>query len=285
MTPTGFLSDEPIGTHFIDNGDIRPIDELADRTSKVMGFVYEVVRIIDGVPLFLEEHAARLVRSARLTDTHLKVPAEHLSDFIGELVRHTGLTTGNVKVALGGGNPSEDVCLISFIASRYPADAMYQNGVSVGIFSGERHNPTVKQYNPELRRRLRTKLEKSGHHDLLLESADRFLTEGSKHNVFLVDHDTLITPPENDVLPGITRMKVIQIAARLDIPLIETRVHRRDLGGFDAAFLTGTSAKLLPIHTIDGRSFRVDHPQVRRLMAEYDRLIDEYVRNCRAASS
>ena len=284
MTPNPPLPDEPIGACFIDGGDFRPMSELAARYAELDGFVYEVVRIISGVPLFLEDHAARLSRSARLSGRHTGVPIEHLSDFILELIERTGSTAGNVKISLGGGS-SEQLCLVSFIKSRYPDDAMYRSGVSVGIFPGERRDPTVKRHNPELRRRLTAELTKSGHYDLLLESGARFLTEGSKTNIFFVHDDALLTPRSEDVLPGITRLKVVEIARRLDIPLTEARVHRHELPGFDAVFLTGTSAKILPVSSIDGRPFRVDHPLVRRLMAAYDRLIDEYVQTTRAATA
>lgn len=285
MTPSAPLPDEPIGTHFIDTGALRPIDELADRFAELTGFVYEVVRIIDGVPLFLEEHAARLFRSAQLTGAHDAVPVHRLAGFIDALIEQNGLTAGNVKAALGVGGSSEGVCLVSFIVSRYPETSLYRDGVTIGIFHGERQNPTVKRHDLELRRRLRAELEGSGHYDLLMENAAGYLTEGSRTNVFFVDHDILVTPPEEDVLPGITRLKVIELAARASIPLTEKRIRREDLHLFDAAFLTGTSAKLLPVHVIDDHPLRVDHPLIRRLMADYDRLIDEYIETARAASA
>ena len=285
MTPSAPLHDEPIGAHFVDTGVLRPIDELADRFADITGFVYEVVRIIDGVPLFLEEHTARLLRSARLSGTHPGVEVGRLRDAIGKLVRQNSLSIGNVKVALGSDGSSKHACLVSFIVHRYPDEDMYTDGVSVGIFPGERRDPTVKRHNPELRKRLRAILERSGHYDLLLENSAPFLTEGSRTNVCFVDHEGLVTPPEEDVLPGITRLKVIEIAAECDIPVAESRIRREVLKSFDAAFLTGTSAKLLPIQAVNEVSFRVDHPLVRQLMADYDRLIDEYIQGFRAASA
>jgi len=285
MTPNPPLADLPVGACFIDGGEFRPIDELRERYAQFDGFVYEVVRIIDGVPLFLEEHTARLRRSALRSGIYAGMEASRLRVDIHRLVQRTGLTIGNVKIALGGGDPSGHACLASFIIHRYPDERMYANGVSVGIFPGERHDPTVKRHNPELRRRLRERLAKSGLYDLLLENSSLFLTEGSRTNVFFVDRDGLVTPPEEDVLPGITRLKVIEIATECDIPVAELKIRREVLKSFDAAFLTGTSAKLLPVTSINGRPFRVDHPLVRHLMAAYDRLIDEDIQKARAASA
>jgi hypothetical protein len=60
-------------------------------------------------------------------------------------------------------------------------------------------------------------------------------------------------------------------------------VGELSIGRFRALFLTGTSAKVLPIRSVEGLSFDVNHPLVRRLMASYDRLIESHLSD--AASS
>jgi branched-chain amino acid aminotransferase len=50
-----------------------------------------------------------------------------------------------------------------------------------------------------------------------------------------------------------------------------------ELSSADGAFLTGTSPKVLPIKTIDDFSFKTNYPEIRELMSDYDRLIQQYV--------
>jgi branched-chain amino acid aminotransferase len=79
-----------------------------------------------------------------------------------------------------------------------------------------------------------------------------FVSEGSGENVFVVQHDKLITNPlGNSVLPGITRDSVLQIARDLNIPIVEQVIPREMLYICDEAFFTGTAAEVTPIRSVD----------------------------------
>jgi len=79
-----------------------------------------------------------------------------------------------------------------------------------------------------------------------------FVSEGSGENVFVVQHDKLITNPMgNSVLPGITRDSVLQIARDLNIPIVEQAIPREMLYICDEAFFTGTAAEVTPIRSVD----------------------------------
>jgi branched-chain amino acid aminotransferase len=78
-------------------------------------------------------------------------------------------------------------------------------------------------------------------------------------------------------LIGITRQKTIQIAHELKITVAEREVDLNEMQHFDAAFITGTSPKILPIQKIDGFSFNPNNEIVRQLMKSYDDLIDGYL--------
>ncbi|MFZ1007396.1 MAG: branched-chain amino acid transaminase [Candidatus Sulfotelmatobacter sp.] len=79
-----------------------------------------------------------------------------------------------------------------------------------------------------------------------------FVSEGSGENVFVVQHDKLITNPAgSSVLPGITRDSVLQIARDLNIPIVEQIIPREMLYLCDEAFFTGTAAEITPIRSVD----------------------------------
>jgi branched-chain amino acid aminotransferase len=79
-------------------------------------------------------------------------------------------------------------------------------------------------------------------------------------------------------LLGITRQKTLKIAGDLNIPVIEREVNLNELQHFDAAFITGTSPKILPIRQIDGFTFNPQNVIVRQLMKRYDDLIEGYLK-------
>jgi branched-chain amino acid aminotransferase len=79
-----------------------------------------------------------------------------------------------------------------------------------------------------------------------------FVSEGSGENVFVVQHDKLITNPTgSSVLAGITRDSVLQIARDLNIPVVEQIIPREMLYVCDEAFFTGTAAEVTPIRSVD----------------------------------
>ena len=86
--------------------------------------------------------------------------------------------------------------------------------------------------------------------DVVLLDTRGFLTEGRGANLFLVRGGTLYTPSE-DVLWGITRETVIQLAAALGFQVTETLIPRELLYIADEVFFSGTAAEITPIRSVD----------------------------------
>jgi branched-chain amino acid aminotransferase len=89
--------------------------------------------------------------------------------------------------------------------------------------------------------------------EAVLRDTDGRVLEGATSNIFLVDDGTLVTPPADaDLLPGITRGIVLDLAADEDFP-VETRSVALDgLRHADEAFLTNTTWEVRPVETVDG---------------------------------
>lgn len=78
------------------------------------------------------------------------------------------------------------------------------------------------------------------------------VAEGPAENIFLVKNRKIITPSlKDDILDGITRKSVIQIAKDNKIPLLERSIQKRELLDCDEAFFTGTGAQIAWIESID----------------------------------
>ena len=96
---------------------------------------------------------------------------------------------------------------------------------------------------------------KHGYDEVLLIDAQGCLAEGPTTNFFLVDRDgTLRTPPEHGVLLGVTRRSVIALAEAEGRKLQEEVLRPDALFEASEAFLTGTSAGVWPIASVDGRT-------------------------------
>lgn len=94
----------------------------------------------------------------------------------------------------------------------------------------------------------------SGYDDCIFLDAAGHVCELSAANIFIVRQGTLITPgTTSDLLEGINRRTILEIAHDLHIPVIERDVDLTELYIADEVFACGTSAYLAPIHEIDAR--------------------------------
>ena len=80
------------------------------------------------------------------------------------------------------------------------------------------------------------------------------VSEGSAENLFMVRDGRLVTPGVNDdILEGITRAGIIEIAGELGIPVAERQIDRSELYVADEIFLVGTGAQVAPVAEVDHR--------------------------------
>lgn len=86
----------------------------------------------------------------------------------------------------------------------------------------------------------------------LLLDTDGFIAEGTGDNFFIVKDGRLMTPEGRNILRGISRGYVIELARELGISVIETNIDVYDVVTADEAFMTGTPFCLLPVTSIDG---------------------------------
>lgn len=114
---------------------------------------------------------------------------------------------------------------------------------------------------------------RAGYDEAILLTRDGMVSEGSVENIFLVRRKTLITPAiSEDILEGITRRNVMDIARDLGYEVEERRVPRSELYHAEEMFLCGTGAGLVAVGEVDGR--RVGDgdagPITRQVIEQYD---------------
>ncbi len=115
----------------------------------------------------------------------------------------------------------------------------------------------------------------SGYDDCIFLDASGHVCELSAANIFMVRGGELITPDTtHDLLEGINRRTVIEIAKDLGIPVVERAIDLTELYIADEVFACGTSAYLTPIIEIDARHIgKNGRPVTERLQKAHARLL------------
>jgi branched-chain amino acid aminotransferase len=112
----------------------------------------------------------------------------------------------------------------------------------------------------------KTEAVKSGFDEALLLNSRGKVSEASGMNLFMVRDGVLITPGvDQDILEGITRASVLELARAMGIPTLERPVDKTELFVADEVFLSGTAAKVTPVRRIETTDLPLDRPIMERL--------------------
>ncbi|MBZ0241826.1 MAG: aminotransferase class IV [Bacteroidales bacterium] len=242
------------------------------------GFVYEVIRVIDGVPLFLEDHLQRMWHSLAMADIKAEVSKDFVKASLSRLISINKVDFGNIKLVIGKPQKANAPRYAAwFQPHSYFAQKTYDEGVGVGYLNYERKSPTAKIWHDNYQQLIAETKAKHKLFEVLL-SANGKVTEGSKSNFFIVKNGCLFTSPEAEVLNGITRIKVISLAHQQSIEVVEKTLSQEDIAAADAMFLTGTSLNIMPVNILyPEKVFDTRNELMLKLMQLFDKLIAQYI--------
>ena len=222
----------------------------------------------------LREHVERLLRSAELTGLPLERGAGEIQAAVLETVR---ANPGARSVKVSAYLPSLEVDVVPMddrvslaIAAYDPfADVIARNPGTYPLratlrlwIEKERRNRRKDILPPQAKvaanyaspMAAKWAARRAGYDEVLLVDEEGFVAEGPTTNVFWVDAEgALRTPPEENVLLGVTRGSILEIAKHDGLDAAETRVRPAELVEASEVFLTGTTAGVWPVESIDGR--------------------------------
>lgn len=230
--------------------------------------IYEVIRVINSTPVFLELHLNRLFNSIKLMG--LVAPERSfITKKIIDLLKANPITENNIRISLVYNSHSKPDLLIYFIPSTYPNDYQKTNGIKIKTLKANRDNPNAKIENINLRANANAIIKETGCYDVLLINKDGYITEGSRSNVMFIKNNYLISAPLKMILSGISRQVVINAAKDIGIQVKEELITADEISSFDGAILTGTSPGILPIASIDNHIYKVELPLIISLTKQY----------------
>ena len=189
-------------------------------------YLYEVIRVIDGIPIFLMEHLDRLENSAKIMKYVPIITRNEIIDGIIKLIEENNAQDENLKLIINydpgygiTGNKSvfDERFLAYFTTHDYPCAEQYAKGVKTITYHGERRNPNAKVIDSVFRDSVNKEIASKKVYEAILVDKQGFITEGSKSNIFMVMGVTVVTSKVLNVLPGITRQFIIKVCENLNI--------------------------------------------------------------------
>jgi branched-chain amino acid aminotransferase len=227
----------------------------------------------DGPAIFrLTDHLRRLQRSAAVYGFDLPRPVEEMAHACKLVVSANGLTDCYLRplVFLGdGANPfTARLRTVVIATANGPLTGPpKQDGVRARISSFQRMSPNsipsaAKATGQYLNSFLaQTEALSCGYDEAIMLNDSGRVADGWAHNVFIVAGGALVTSPVGaGGLPGITRDSIMTLAAEAGVAVRVQDLVRSDLYLADECFLTGTSAGVVPVTSVDGRGIGAEKP-------------------------
>jgi len=284
------------------NGDWVPNSEVKidpfDRGFTMGDAVFDVERTFDGKIFRLKEHLDRLYRSLQYVRMDCGLSLDEMTDITEELVqrnealRQPGsdymvrqvVTRGTPEGGTQGG--VVDPLAPTVINMVSPIDlGAYANGYEKGAsvvfpsvrgYSSSSLDPKAKHYSRGnfVLAQLQTADVDPDAHPVLLDQ-DGNIAENVGANFFLVTDGVIRTPGDSNILQGVSRMVVFQLADQLGIPIVEEALQPYDAYTADEIFMANTIYQLLPVSTVDKRQIgdEVPGPVSRQLLAAWSEMV------------
>lgn len=237
-----------VNQFFIADNKIHTVRSSACVLPPPQNHVYEVFRVINSVPLFLEDHIERLELS--LNAHEIEVDKNEILKNIKTLLQLNQLVDGNIRISFWKSEVNVHSMYI-YDEHSYPNKIMFEEGIELGIIHKERFNPNVKFFDSEMREIAKKSITTNNFYEVILVTADNRITECSRSNIFFIKNNKVFSPPANQVLEGVTRKKIIEIINEEKIDFEEKNIYIEELKNFDSCFISGTSKRVLPAKSIE----------------------------------
>jgi branched-chain amino acid aminotransferase len=253
-----------------DEAAVSPFDSVVQGGDAV----WEGLRLYNGKIFRLDEHLARLRRSAQALG-FTQIPAE--AEIIAEIARtlaanqmtdnvHIRLTlTRGLKITSGMDPRLNQSGPTLIVLAEHKPPVYDASGITLITSSVRRTGPDSldpKIHHNNLLTSILAKIEANvaGADDAVMLDSRGFVAETNATHMFLVTGGVLGTPATVACPEGITRQAVLDLAAQAGIPVLIGDYSLTQLYTADEMFVTGTMGGLTPVLSLDGRSIGTGLP-------------------------
>ena len=279
------------------NATVHVLSHSLQRGSLVFDYM-SVHDTPKGVCVFrLDLHVARFARSCELLGLKLPRAVQEIAEAVLEAVRRN---PGATAVKVSAYIPSLEVDVVAqddrvtiAIAAYDPIQDLLRRNPGTPppkaplvrlLIEPERRNRRDDIIPPQAKvsanyaspMTAKAKARAAGYDEIVLVDEHGHVAEGPTTNLFLVDSlGTLVTPLPATVLHGVTRASILELADAEGVPAIERSVTPDELRHAAEAFLTGTTAGVWPVASVDGATLGDGDigPVSRRLRERFARAV------------
>jgi branched-subunit amino acid aminotransferase/4-amino-4-deoxychorismate lyase len=216
--------------------------------------VFDYCRANQNVPIHLDHHLDRFAESARIMHLQLPFSKTELKTIIDDLLIKNNITQSGIRMLLTGGYSPDSYEIIkpNLIILQHPLvirTGTAVEGIKVITHEYVREFPGAKTINYSMGIWLQQKIKQQNAVDVLYHQQGE-VSEFPRANFFIVTKDDVVITPKKNVLQGITRKKILELASN-EFAVEEGIVTLNDIRTAKEAFMTSTTKRILPVIQVD----------------------------------
>lgn len=270
--------------YVIFNGKLIPENEAKLSITDlaiVRGYgIFDFFKTVNGIPIFLEDNLDRFYQSANLMDLPVNYSREELKTQITSLMKANMIPDSGIKILLTGGYSSDGYSIAepNLIISQQALKrnlAMESKGLKLLPFNYHRPFSLVKSIDYVMGIQA-LKVAKSKGADDVVYIQNGLISECPRANFFLISQDGKLLTAGDDVLQGITRKKIIELAKTImDVEVRHIAIE--DIASASEAFISSTTKNITPVTALLGyKEFSTEAGPLTKRLQE---LLQELVYN------
>ncbi|HEU4552479.1 MAG TPA: aminotransferase class IV [Chitinophaga sp.] len=218
--------------------------------------IFDFFKTVHNKPVFLDDHLRRFYQSADQMRLPVRQSPAALKAVIHELIQRNNIPDAGIRISCTGGITGDGYSITSpnLVITQQPlsplaADA-FEKGLTLLSYNHQRQLPEIKTIDYLMAIWLQPLVQQQQADDLLY-FRHGLVTECPRANIFIVTEDDTVVTPGRNILKGITRKHVLQLAqdlykvAERDVTLDELRTAKE-------VFICSTTKYILPVLQLDG---------------------------------
>lgn len=245
---------------------------IEDRGYQFADGIYEYCAFYNGIVLDADLHLKRMARSLKELQIDAPMVTAALQQVIHELIDRNGKADGGLYIQVTRGVARRDhpfpkttkpSLVMTVCSPKYAKPAEIKNGVrAITLRDNRWERCDIKSIALLANVLSKQEASRQGAREAWLVKENGHISEGSVSNAYIVNAkgEIITHPADMDILGGVTREVVLGLARRHGIKVHEKPFSMNDIKAASEAFITSTSANVLPVVKIDGMTLGKGKP-------------------------
>ena len=225
--------------------------------------IFDYLRVSNNKPLFIDAHLDRLFHSASVMRLSINSTKEEIKKCVATLIEKNNIPNSGIRLIIAGGDAPDGYTITQphLIIIQQPLDppptTLSSKGIQLVSYFYQRQLAEVKTTDYLMAIHLQPWMKSQGADDILYYNNES-VCECPRSNIFMVTYDNVIVTPARNMLKGITRKNIIQVAATQNWKLEQRDISLEEMKTAKEVFISSSTKRIIPVKGLDEQNFSLN---------------------------